>query len=140
MTHTLTQHFCTRQLDTLKRMRLIDDKIIYMLNTTIPTESFKAQLDPAAQCKDLFHQIESEHAQREQAINKCLNVTKEKVMQLKSLRDQGDESPTLIKSLRKEQTTLRLLQAELNVEEVVKKRTVQIYYERCRGFYKPPHI
>lgn len=121
-------------------MRLIDDKIIYMLNTTIPTESFKGQVDPTTQCKDLYQQIESEHSQREQAITKCLSVTKERVMRMKKLRDNGDESPTLIKNLRKEQNTLRLLQAEFNIEEVVRKRTVQVYYERCRGFYKPPHM
>lgn len=121
-------------------MRLIDDKIIYMLNTTIPTESFKGQVDPTTQCKDLFQQIESEHSQREQAIIKCLNVTKERVMHMKKLKDNGEESPTHIKSLRKEQNTLRLLQAELNIEEVVRKRTIQVYYERCRGFYKPPHM
>ncbi|XP_032681536.1 coiled-coil domain-containing protein 58 isoform X2 [Odontomachus brunneus] len=121
-------------------MRLIDDKIIYMLNTTIPTESFKGQVDPTMQCKDLFQQIESEHTQREQAITKCLDITKEKVVHMKKLKDNGDESPALIKSLRKEQNKLRLLRAELNIEEVVRKRTVQVYYERCRGFYKPPHM
>lgn len=121
-------------------MRLLDDKIIYMLNTTIPTESFKGQVDSTTQCKDLFQQIESVHKQREQAITKCLNIAKEKIMQLKNLRDNGDERPSLIKKLRKEQTTLRLLQAEINIEEVLKKRTVQVYYERCRAFYKPPHM
>lgn len=123
--------------DTLKKMRLIDDKIIYMLNTTIPTESFKGQVDANVQCKDLFHQIESEHIQRKQAITNCLNVAKEKVMHLKTMKDNGDENPILMKNLRKEQTTLRLLQSELNIEEVIRKRTMQVYYERCRGFYKP---
>ncbi|EFN66065.1 Coiled-coil domain-containing protein 58 [Camponotus floridanus] len=126
--------------DTLKKMRLLDDKIIYTLNTAIPTESFKGQVDSIEQCKDLFQQIKSIHLQREQAITKCLNVTKGRVMQLKNLRDNGDERPTLIKNLRNEQTTLRLLQAELNIEEVLKRRTVQVYYERCRGFYKPSHV
>ncbi|XP_011349754.1 coiled-coil domain-containing protein 58 isoform X2 [Ooceraea biroi] len=125
--------------DTLKKMRLIDDKIIYLLNTTIPTESFKSQLNPTAQCKDLFQQIESEHSQRQLAIKKCLSVTKEKLMQLKNSRDSGDETPALLKDLRKQQTTLRLLQAELNIEEVVRKRTREVYHERCRGFYKPLH-
>lgn len=121
-------------------MRLIDDKIIYMLNTTIPTESFKGQVDPTTQCKDLFHQIECEHNQRKQAITKCLNVVKEKVMHLKDQRDNGDDAPTLLKNLRKEQNMLRLLQAEFNIEEVLRQRTVQAYHERCRGFYKPPRV
>lgn len=122
-------------------MRQIDDKIIYMLNATIPTESFKGQVDPTTQCKDLFQQIESEHKQRTQAITKCVDITKERVMRLKDLREKnGDGDPTLIKNLRSEQTKLRLLQSELSIEEVVKKRTIQVYYERCRGFYKPLHV
>ncbi|XP_076296256.1 coiled-coil domain-containing 58 isoform X1 [Lasioglossum baleicum] len=122
--------------DALQKMRQIDDKIIYMLNTTIPTESFKTQTDPAATCKDLYEQIHTVHAKREQAISKCLNATKEKVKKLKDQRDSGDNTPQLLKTLRKEQSTMRLLQSELNVEEVVKKRTIQIYYERCRNYYK----
>ncbi|XP_070512076.1 protein MIX23 isoform X2 [Cardiocondyla obscurior] len=122
-------------------MRQIDDKIIYMLNTVIPTESFKGQVDPTTQCKELFQQIESEHKQRTQAITRCVNITKDRVIHLKDLRDKNDnENPTLLKNLRSEQTKLRLLQSELNIEEIVKKRTIQVYYERCRGFYKPLHI
>ncbi|XP_072742792.1 protein MIX23 isoform X2 [Anoplolepis gracilipes] len=121
-------------------MRLLDDKIIYMLNTTIPTESFKGQVDSTVQCKDLFQQIKFVHTQREQAIMKCLNIAKERMIQLKNLRNNGDERPTLLKHLRNEQTTLRLLQTELNIEEILKKRTVQVYYERCRKFYKPSDV
>ncbi|XP_058792054.1 protein MIX23 [Phymastichus coffea] len=123
--------------DALQKMRLIDDKIIYLLNTTIPTESFKGQIDPKHKCKDLFQQIQTGHSQREIAIKKCLYSVRDRVKELKELRDSGKEDPTLIKNLRKEQSTLRLLQSELNVEEVIKKRTTQVYYERCRGFYKP---
>jgi hypothetical protein len=43
--------------DALKKMRTLDDKIIYMLNTSIPTDSFKGQVDPSSTCKDLFDQV-----------------------------------------------------------------------------------
>jgi len=33
---------------------------------------------------------------------------------------------------------LRLLQSEINVEEVVKDRSLKVFYERCRSAYKPP--
>lgn len=118
-------------------MRQIDDKIIYLLNTTIPTESFKGQFDPKTKCKDLFQQIQTGHAQREIAIKKCLYSARDRVQELKEQRDAGKEDLTLIKNLRKEQSTLHLLQSELNVEEVIKKRTTQVYYAKCRGFYKP---
>lgn len=121
-------------------MRILDDKIIYALNTSIPTESFKGQVDATVKCKDLFHQIQTGHAQREVAIQKCINAAKDRVKDLKDRRDSGNEDPTIVKSLRKEQNKLRLLQSELNVEEVVKQQTVRVYSERCRSFYKPPSL
>lgn len=125
--------------DALKKMRQLDDKIIYMLNTILPTESFKAQADPTERCKDLYEQIQTGHKTRELAITRCLNASREKVKQLKLERDNGNDSPQLLKSLRKEQNTVRLLQAELNIEEVVKDHTVDVYYKKCRSFYKPPN-
>ncbi|XP_014213274.1 coiled-coil domain-containing protein 58 [Copidosoma floridanum] len=123
--------------DTLQKMRQIDDKIIYMLNTTLPTESFKSQTDPSVTCKDLFQQIQSGHAQREITIKKCLNLVRDRVKDLKGKRDVNGNDPDLLKTLRKEQNKLRLLESELGVEEVIKQRTKEVYHERCRGYYKP---
>lgn len=39
-------------------MRTLDDKIIYVLNTSIPTDSFKGQIDASSSCKELFDQVE----------------------------------------------------------------------------------
>lgn len=124
--------------DSLKKMRQLDDKIIYLLNTTIPTESFKSQIDPSNKCKDLFQQIQSGHVQREIAIKKCINTVRDKVKEMKEKRDQNsNDDVNFVKNLRKEQNKLRLLESELNVEEVIKKRTTKVYYEKCRGYYKP---
>uniref|UniRef100_A0A0C9RC13 Protein MIX23 n=1 Tax=Fopius arisanus TaxID=64838 RepID=A0A0C9RC13_9HYME len=123
--------------DALQKMRQIDDKIIYLLNTTIPTESFKAQVDATARCKDLFHQIQTGHSQREIAIKKCLNTTRDRVKKLKDQKDNNPDDISLLKTLRKEQNNLRMLESELSVEEVVKSRTSKVYHEKCRGFYKP---
>lgn len=131
--------FITLQ-DALQKMRQIDDKIIHMLNTTIPTESFKAQVDPTENCKDLYDQIEKGHMQRQIAINKCLMASKERLQKLKEKKENGEETPEVIKQLRKEQTTWRLIQSELNVEEVVRQRTMKAYYERCRSYYKPDSL
>ncbi|KAK2585334.1 hypothetical protein KPH14_010015 [Odynerus spinipes] len=126
--------------DTLQKMRQLDDKIIYMLNTSIPTESFRGQVNPISKCQELFEEVQNGHIQREKAINKCLVSTKEKVKQLKQQRETQGDDPILIKNLRKEQTTLRLLQSELGVEEIVRHRTMQVYYEKCRAYYKPPNL
>ena len=116
----------------------MDDKIIYLLNTSIPTESFQNKVDATGTCKDLFQQIQSGHAQREVSIKKCINATRDRVKKLKEERDAKQDDPSILKNLRHEQSTLRMLESELGVEEVVKQRTTRVYYEKCRGFYKPP--
>lgn len=126
--------------DTLQKMRHLDDKIIYMLNTTLPTESFKGQVNPTSRCEELYEEIRNGHIEREKAINKCLIAAKEKVKNLKHQRESQRDDITLLKHLRKEQTTLRLLESELGVEEVVRHRTMQAFYEKCRGYYKPSNL
>ncbi|XP_067010867.1 protein MIX23 [Anabrus simplex] len=126
--------------DSLKKMRSLDDKIVYALNTSIPTESFKGQVDPSSTCKQLHDQLKSSYKKRDAAIKRCISYTAEKVKQLKEQREKNANDPVLLKALRKEQTQLRLLQTELSVEEVVREQTNKIYYERCRAFYKPPDL
>lgn len=121
-------------------MRQLDDKIIYMLNTTIPTESFKGQINPESKCQELYEEVNNGHIQRERAINKCLIAAKEKVNHLKHLKKTQGDDPILIKDLRKEQTTLRLLESELGVEEVVRNRTMKVYYEKCRNYFKAANL
>lgn len=115
----------------------MDDKIIYLLNTILPTDSFRGQVDPTNQCKDLFQQIQTGHSQREIAIKKCLDISREKVKNLLSQKVDGNDDITLLKKISKEQKTLHLLQSELSVEEVVKNRTISAYNEKCRSYYKP---
>ena len=38
-------------------MRAIDDKIIYALNTTVPTKSFKGQVNATETCKGLYEEV-----------------------------------------------------------------------------------
>ncbi|KAF7400552.1 protein MIX23 isoform X1 [Vespula maculifrons] len=124
--------------DMLRKMRQFDDKIIYMLNTTLPTESFKGEVNPTSKCKELYEEVQHSHIQRESAINKCLIIAKERVKYLKNQKESQGNDPIFIKSLRKEQNNLRLLQSELGVEEVLRNRTMQAYHDRCRSYYKPP--
>ncbi|KAI4482945.1 hypothetical protein M0802_013586 [Mischocyttarus mexicanus] len=126
--------------DTLKKMRQFDDKIIYKLNTTIPTESFKGQVNLSSRCEELFEEVQNSHIQRESAINKCLLAAKERVKHLKSQKESQGDNPVFIKNLRKEQTNLRLLQSELGVEEVLRNRTMNVFHDKCRGFYKPTKL
>lgn len=84
-------------------MRQIDDKIIYTLNTSIPTESFKGQVNPEATCKELYSQIQIVHRQREEAIKKCIMVSAEGVKHIKELRDANRDDISIDKSFKAEQ-------------------------------------
>lgn len=41
----------------LRDMRLLDDKIIYALNTSIPTTSFKDKVNASEQCQVLLDKV-----------------------------------------------------------------------------------
>ena len=41
----------------LKEMRIIDDKIVYAINQSIPTASFKGQSDAIQNCKELHQTV-----------------------------------------------------------------------------------
>ena len=38
-------------------MRAVDDKIIYKLNTSVPTVSFSEEISAREKCKDLYEQV-----------------------------------------------------------------------------------
>ena len=63
----------------MKDMRVIDDKIIYALNTSIPTASFKSQVDATEKCTGLHEQILNTYDLRQGALNACINFAQEKV-------------------------------------------------------------
>jgi len=43
--------------DVLKRLRLIDDRVINALNSSLPTESFKEKKNSEEQCKEFCDQV-----------------------------------------------------------------------------------
>jgi len=108
----------------LKELRLIDDKIIYALNKSIPTASFRGQVDPSQTCKDLFQQIESTYDLREGALRACISQTQAKVAEAGQSNDRSAQ--------RQSQLELRLYKNELSVEEVIRERTQNVFYEKCR--------
>lgn len=84
-------------------MRKMDDKIIYALNTSIPTESFKGQLDPIVKCKELHAGLQSAYAERQSAIKTCIFQTADVVKALKQERDQNEGDVQLNKKFKAEQ-------------------------------------
>ena len=43
--------------EALKVLRLIDDKIIYKLNKSIPTDSFAGQINAEQKCQELYNEV-----------------------------------------------------------------------------------
>ncbi|KAM6900232.1 protein MIX23 [Xenentodon cancila] len=126
--------------EVLKLMRTIDDRIVHALNTTVPTVSFSGKVDATQTCKQLYESMMEAHLNRDKAIKACIAQTSQVVDQLREQRVKDNENPALIKQLRKEQTKLKLMQSELNVEEVVNDRSLKVFNERCRIHYTPPKV
>ncbi|XP_023263658.1 coiled-coil domain-containing protein 58 isoform X1 [Seriola lalandi dorsalis] len=126
--------------EVLKVMRTIDDRIVHALNTTVPTVSFSGKVDATKTCKQLYESMMEAHLSRDKAIKACIAQTSEVVGQLREERAKDGENLAVNKQLRKEQTKLKLMQSELNVEEVVNDRSLKVFSERCRIHYMPPKV
>ncbi|KAF3836555.1 hypothetical protein F7725_029113 [Dissostichus mawsoni] len=92
-------------------------------------------------CEDfsMFQMMEA-HLTRDKAIKSCIAQTSEVMGQLREERAKDSDNLTLLRQLRKEQTKLKLMQSELNVEEVVNDRSLKVFSERCRIHYTPPKV
>ncbi|KAM7132184.1 protein MIX23 isoform 2-T2 [Molossus nigricans] len=83
-------------------------------------------------------QLMEAHASRDRFIKNCIAQTSSVVQHLREEREKNLDDLTLLKQLRKEQTKLKWMQSELNVEEVVNDRSWKVFNERCRIHFKPP--
>ncbi|GFR61388.1 coiled-coil domain-containing protein 58-like, partial [Elysia marginata] len=124
--------------DSLRGLRLIDDRIIHALNSTLPTQSFRGNVDAPSVCKRFYDELQLSYDQRAHSIRHCLEKVSNEVEDLRRKKNEAPDDIDVMKNLRKEQTKLRLLQQEMGVEEVVKDRTLKVFYERCRDSYTPP--
>ncbi|XP_075053538.1 protein MIX23 [Mixophyes fleayi] len=122
----------------LRVMRKLDDRIVHELNTTIPTISFAGKINASQTCKHLYEALQDAHSSREKAIKRCISQSFTNVNRLQEERLKDSDNLALKKQLRKEQTKLKLLQSDLNVEEVMNDRSWKLFNERCRLHYKPP--
>ncbi|NP_001187906.1 protein MIX23 [Ictalurus punctatus] len=124
--------------EVLKAMRTFDDRIVHALNTTVPTVSFSGKVDVTQTCKELYESLVEAHLRRDKAIKTCIIETSEVVGRLREARAKDSDNLSIIKQLRKEQNKLKLMQSELNVEEVINDRSLKVFNERCRIHYTPP--
>ena len=88
-------------------MRELDDKLIYSLNTSIPTESFKGQSNAEGTCKSLYGQLRATHEERENAIRECILISADNLKKLKNERDNKQDSVILDKKFKSEQRKVK---------------------------------
>lgn len=91
-------------------MRDVDDKIVYTLNTSIPTESFKGQLSASGKCTDLYGKLNSIHDSRNKLIKNCINTTANRVKDLKVKKEDNPDDISLYKNFKSEQRKVIKLQ------------------------------
>eukprot|EP01135_Chromosphaera_perkinsii_P001974 Nk52_evm21s215 gene=Nk52_evmTU21s215 len=120
--------------EVLKTLRKVDDNVIYELNSAVPTKSFKTKKDAHEECKDLFEMLHQAHSSRNNGIKKCIKTSEKTINEL---RNKADEDPSYTTALRSEQSSLRMMNAELFVEEVVRDRTIKAFSERCKAYKIP---
>lgn len=120
--------------ESIKQMRAVDDNIIYMLNTSLPTESFKGQVNCEKVCTNLLNQLQQVHKAREKKINDCILSSAETLKKLRELRENNRDDVEIDKRFKSEQRKLRLLKSEVNVEDIVNQRSLKAFKERCRTY------
>lgn len=82
-------------------------------------------------------QLQTNYLNRENSIKGCIEVLTDDLLQLKQQRSNKPDEVSLNVQYRKNQMTLRVLRTELSVEEVIKERSLTVFQERCRDFFKP---
>ncbi|XP_068249295.1 protein MIX23 isoform X2 [Palaemon carinicauda] len=124
--------------DTLRTMRAIDDKIVYQLNLATPTQSFREVSDPTQHCKSFYDQLNEIYEARNTLIHRCLDESYGAIRLAKTEVEKNRDDARAVRNLRTEQNRMRDLQNEMTVEEIVRERSLKVFEERCRQFYKPP--
>ncbi|KHJ45598.1 hypothetical protein D918_04335 [Trichuris suis] len=125
----------------IKSMRRIDDKIVYEINTTIPTNSFAKGVNVAERCRKLYEQfcgllqLKKAHDSRQEIIRRCIGQSERRVEHLLERRKANEDDGNLLKQLRDEQSKLKNFQIEMNIEEVIQDQSYKVR-RRCRCTYE----
>merc|ERR1712002_238061 len=76
--------------EALKKLRTVDDKIIYNLNTSVPTASFQDKINAESQCKQLYQQLQDTYHIRDLAIRGCIQKISSDLEAMKNNKDDSD--------------------------------------------------
>jgi len=97
--------------DALKKMRILDDSIIYALNVELPTDSFKGDNNNCSNsCRKLYTQMETNFKNRDEALHTCITFSRNRINELKKKRITDENNISLQRDLRREQQKVSTLQ------------------------------
>lgn len=93
-------------------MRELDDKVIYALNNSLPTESIQSRTEsnPEANCKDLYDRLKKNYVQRDAWIQGCILITADELTALKKQKESNDDIH-LEKKFKSEQRKVNIFQS-----------------------------
>ena len=115
---------------TLKRLRDVDDKIAYALNLSTPTASMVARgADPGARCAQLRSQLLECHEARRQLVGGCVELLQTELAGLRA--EQREGAANLRQQILGKQQRLRMVEAELGVEQIITARTEAAFKAKC---------
>lgn len=102
-------------------MRDFDEKVVYSLNISLPTESIKARttVSPDTACKELFEHLKKGYMGRQTKINECVSSTAETVQKFKKQREENTDDVQLEKKFKSEQRKVNNIQILLKTLHVI---------------------
>ncbi|KAJ2663602.1 hypothetical protein IWW48_001285 [Coemansia sp. RSA 1200] len=111
----------------MKQLRKVDDNIILRMNNTNTTAP--------GECMALFQILQTAYRRREHDIGMCLGVLDRRISDVEEADDDGGRS-TLF-SLR---TQRDWVASERGVEDIVRRRSLDVFKSRCQFFEFPPEF
>ncbi|VDK78745.1 unnamed protein product [Litomosoides sigmodontis] len=113
--------------DMLNKLRQMDDKILFELNTALPSESFSVNVDKGEKCRSIYETLLTMRTKRMNLIQRCVDKNQANIARL-----QKEKSP--VGDIRSGQNTLRVIRSEMDVENIVNERSEKAVHDRCRNF------
>jgi len=115
----------------LKKLRVIDDKIIYALNQSTPTASFQARgVDAHDKCLILREELTESHKQRGEHIRNCSSKLGDDLAVMRAAYEGGNKD--LRSEIKIKAGNLRLFENELSIEKIIQERTETIFKSKCQ--------
>ncbi|KAL3998013.1 Caffeine-induced death protein 2 family protein [Acanthocheilonema viteae] len=114
--------------DMLSKLRQIDDKILFELNTALPSESFSVNVDKGEKCRSIYKKLLTMKVKRMNLIQHCIDENQANIARLRK------EKLAPLGDIRNAQNTLRAIRSEMDVESIVNERSEKAVHDRCRTF------